>query len=79
MFKIANDYEFIILKLLALLFYVRWTRTKSSSELDSPESNGTANHEEKIHFIVPPLLIRPELGGLTKKNWTYLSNEVNNL
>lgn len=49
-------------------------RTKSTSELDGP-----ANLEEKIQFIVPPLLIRPELGGLTKKNWTYLTNEVNKL
>ncbi|XP_044208920.1 protein SOGA1 isoform X1 [Thunnus albacares] len=49
-------------------------RTKSTSDLDGPEVNGTANREEK--FLVPPLLIRPELGDLTRKNWTYLTNET---
>lgn len=54
-------------------------RTKSTSELDGPEVNGTANQEEEIQFAVPTLLIRPELGDLTRKNWTYLTNEVNKL
>lgn len=54
-------------------------RTKSSSELDGPDVNGATNREEKVQFEVPPLLIRPELGDLTRKNWTYLTNEVNNL
>lgn len=54
-------------------------RTKSTSELDGPEVNGTANREEKIQFAFPTLLIRPELGDLTRKNWTYLTNEVNKL
>uniref|UniRef100_A0A3B4UNA1 Microtubule crosslinking factor 2 n=1 Tax=Seriola dumerili TaxID=41447 RepID=A0A3B4UNA1_SERDU len=51
-------------------------RTKSTSELDRPEVNGAADQEEKIQFAVPPLLIRPELGDLTRKNWTYLTNET---
>ncbi|XP_035512358.1 LOW QUALITY PROTEIN: protein SOGA1-like [Morone saxatilis] len=51
-------------------------RTKSTSELDGPEVNGTANQEEKIQFAVQSLLIRPELGDLTRKNWTYLTNET---
>jgi len=48
-------------------------RTKSTSELDSPEVNGRANQEERIEFAVP------ELRDLTRKNWTYLTNEVNKL
>ncbi|XP_071331388.1 microtubule cross-linking factor 2 isoform X2 [Trachinotus anak] len=51
-------------------------RTKSTSELDGPEVNGAANQEEKIQFSIPPLLICPELGDLTRKNWTYLTNET---
>lgn len=51
-------------------------RTKSTTELDGPEVNGTANQEEKNQFTVPPLLIRPELVDLTRKNWTYLTNET---
>ncbi|KAE8293207.1 Protein SOGA1 SOGA family member 1 [Larimichthys crocea] len=51
-------------------------RTKSTPELDGPEVNGTANQEEKIQSSVPPLLICPELGDLTRKNWTYLTNET---
>ncbi|XP_070823855.1 microtubule cross-linking factor 2 isoform X1 [Chaetodon trifascialis] len=51
-------------------------RTKSTSELDGPEVNGTANPEEKIQFAVPPLLIRPGPGDLNRKNWTYLTNET---
>ncbi|XP_051280847.1 protein SOGA1 isoform X2 [Dicentrarchus labrax] len=51
-------------------------RTRSTSELDGPEVNGTANQEEKIQFAVQSLLIRPELGDLTRKNWTYLTNET---
>ncbi|XP_070695715.1 microtubule cross-linking factor 2 [Pempheris klunzingeri] len=50
-------------------------RTKSTSELAGPEVNGTAN-QESIQFVVPPLLIRPQLGDLTRKNWTYLTNET---
>ncbi|KAM9350316.1 microtubule cross-linking factor 2 [Symphorus nematophorus] len=51
-------------------------RTKSTSDLDGSEVNGTANQEEKIQFAVPSLFTRPELGDLTKKNWTYLTNET---
>ena len=45
-------------------------RTKSTSDLGGPEVNGTANQEERIQFAAP------ELGDLTRKNWTYLTNEV---
>ncbi|XP_074500773.1 microtubule cross-linking factor 2 isoform X1 [Sebastes fasciatus] len=45
-------------------------RTKSTSDLDGPEVNRTANQEERIQFAVP------ELGDLTRKNWTYLTNET---
>ncbi|XP_033484954.2 microtubule cross-linking factor 2 isoform X1 [Epinephelus lanceolatus] len=45
-------------------------RTKSTSELDVPEVNGAANQEERIHFAAP------QLGDLTRKNWTYLTNET---
>ncbi|XP_047196141.1 protein SOGA1 [Hippoglossus stenolepis] len=51
-------------------------RTKSTSELDGPEVNGAANREEKTQFIVPHLLIGPELVDLPRKNWTYLTNET---
>ncbi|KAM3617202.1 uncharacterized protein V6R79_003284 [Siganus canaliculatus] len=50
-------------------------RTKSTPELDVPEVNGPV-HQEKIQFGVLPLLIRPDLGDLTRKNWTYLNNET---
>ncbi|XP_031724646.1 protein SOGA1 isoform X2 [Anarrhichthys ocellatus] len=46
------------------------SRTKSTSALDGPEVNGGANQEERIQFAVP------ELGDLTRKNWTYLTNET---
>lgn len=47
------------------------------SELDDPQVNGAANQEEKHMFAVPPpLLIRSELGDLTRKNWAYLTNDV---
>ncbi|TNN48607.1 Protein SOGA1 [Liparis tanakae] len=45
-------------------------RTKSMSELDSPEVNGRANQEERIKFAVP------ELRDITRKNWTCLTNET---
>lgn len=51
-------------------------RTKSTAEPDRPEVNGTANHLEKIHFAVSPFPVRPQLGDLAGKNWTYLTNEV---
>uniref|UniRef100_UPI003AB03B4D microtubule cross-linking factor 2 n=1 Tax=Centroberyx gerrardi TaxID=166262 RepID=UPI003AB03B4D len=52
-------------------------RTSSMSELEDLEVNGTANQEEKTPFAVPPpLLIRPELGDITRKNWTYLTNDT---
>ncbi|XP_040922066.1 protein SOGA1 isoform X2 [Toxotes jaculatrix] len=51
-------------------------RTKSTPELDGSDVNGAANQEEKIQFAVPSLLICPELGDLTRKNWTYLTNET---
>lgn len=51
-------------------------RTKSRSELDGSEVNGTANQEDNIQFAVLPLLIHPEMGDLSRKNWTYLTNEV---
>lgn len=60
-------------------FRLSVNRTKSTSELDGPEVNGTANQEERTQFAVSPFFIRPELGDLTRKNWTYLTNEVNKL
>ncbi|XP_029363046.1 protein SOGA1 [Echeneis naucrates] len=51
-------------------------RTKSTPTLDGPEVNGAANQEEKILFALPSHLIRPGLGDLTRKNWTYLTNET---
>ncbi|XP_029912601.1 protein SOGA1 isoform X2 [Myripristis murdjan] len=52
-------------------------RTKSMSELEDPQVNGAANQEEKHMFAVPPpLLIRSELGDLTRKNWAYLTNDT---
>uniref|UniRef100_UPI0037E99624 microtubule cross-linking factor 2 n=1 Tax=Semicossyphus pulcher TaxID=241346 RepID=UPI0037E99624 len=51
-------------------------RTKSTAELDGLEVNGTANQEENIQFAALPLFNRPELGDLTRKNWTYLTNET---
>lgn len=50
-------------------------RTKSTSELDGSEVNGAAN-QEKIQFAVPSPLTHPELSDLTRKNWTYLTNET---
>ncbi|KAI3356741.1 hypothetical protein L3Q82_003416 [Scortum barcoo] len=52
------------------------SRTKSTSVMGGPEVNRTTNLEEKVRFIVPPLWIHPELSGLTKKNWTYLTDET---
>ncbi|KAM3871928.1 microtubule cross-linking factor 2 [Diretmus argenteus] len=52
-------------------------RTKSMSDLEDLQVNGTANQEEKSPLAVPPpLLIHPELGDVTRKNWTYLTNET---
>ncbi|KAK5863252.1 hypothetical protein PBY51_000297 [Eleginops maclovinus] len=45
-------------------------RAKSTSELDGAEVNESANQEQRIKFVVPPL------GDLTSKNWTYLTNET---
>ncbi|XP_034733819.1 protein SOGA1 isoform X2 [Etheostoma cragini] len=45
-------------------------RTKSTSELNGAEVNGTANQEARIQFA------DAELGELTRKNWTYLTNET---
>ncbi|XP_032375841.1 protein SOGA1 isoform X1 [Etheostoma spectabile] len=45
-------------------------RTKSTSELNGAEVNGTANQEARIQFA------DAELGDLTRKNWTYLTNET---
>lgn len=70
--KAARDFA----SLIHSSFLVSMNRTKSTPELDGPEVNGTANQEEKIQSAVPPLLICPELGDLTRKNWTYLTNEV---
>ncbi|XP_026222692.1 protein SOGA1 isoform X2 [Anabas testudineus] len=50
-------------------------RTKSTSELNDTKVNETAE-QEKIQFGVPPLFIHPELGDVTRKNWTYLTNET---
>ncbi|KAK2851137.1 hypothetical protein Q5P01_007413 [Channa striata] len=47
-------------------------RTKSTSELDGPE----VNRKEEIQAAVPPLRIHPEPGELSRKNWTYLTNET---
>ncbi|XP_056155529.1 protein SOGA1 [Lampris incognitus] len=53
------------------------SRTKSLSEMEQPEVNGTANQENKSLFRVPPpLLICPEQGDHARKNWTYLTNET---
>lgn len=69
MFKMASHTTFI--SIISIM-----NRTKSTAELDRPEVNGTANHMEKIHFAVPSFPLRPQLGDLTGKNWTYLTNEV---
>lgn len=67
--KAEHDFSFLINSFLLLSMQ----RTKSTSELDGPEVNGTANQEERIQFAPP------ELGDLTRKNWTYLTNEVKKL
>ncbi|XP_028265162.1 protein SOGA1 isoform X2 [Parambassis ranga] len=51
-------------------------RMKSTLELEGSEVNGTANREEKIHFATLPLSNHLELGDITRKNWTYLTNET---
>nr|XP_046251754.1 protein SOGA1 isoform X2 [Scatophagus argus] len=51
-------------------------RTKSTSDLDGPEVNGSANQMEAIQLGVRPLLSHTELGDLTRKNWTCLTNET---
>ncbi|XP_068997666.1 microtubule cross-linking factor 2 isoform X1 [Embiotoca jacksoni] len=51
-------------------------RIKSALELEGAQVNGAANREEKIQFADPPLFIRPELGDINRKNWTYLTNET---
>lgn len=58
------------------LFYMK--RTKSTSELDDSEVSKAAN-PNKIQCGFWPVLIHPELSDLTRKNWTYLTNEVSNL
>ncbi|XP_037334377.2 protein SOGA1 isoform X2 [Pungitius pungitius] len=45
-------------------------RTISASDLHGPEFHRGANQEDRIQFSVP------ELGDLTGKNWTYLTNET---
>ncbi|XP_034001006.1 protein SOGA1 isoform X3 [Trematomus bernacchii] len=45
-------------------------RAKSTSELSGAEVDGSANQEQRIQFVVP------SLGDLTRKNWTYLTNET---
>lgn len=52
---------------------------KSTLELEGTEVNGTANQKEKLHFAALPLSNHLELGDITRKNWTYLTNEVSNL
>ncbi|XP_067383041.1 microtubule cross-linking factor 2 isoform X2 [Channa argus] len=47
-------------------------RTKSTSELDCQEFN----RKEEIQPAVPPFMIPQELGQLSRKNWTYLTNET---
>ncbi|XP_047433610.1 protein SOGA1 isoform X2 [Mugil cephalus] len=51
-------------------------RLKSTLGLDGPELNGTANQEEKTQCSVPPVLVHPEMGDISRKNWTYLTNEA---
>ncbi|KAK0153236.1 Protein SOGA1 [Merluccius polli] len=52
-------------------------RAKSMSELQNPEINGLASQEERSLFTAPALfLIRSELGDITGKNWSYLTNET---
>lgn len=50
-------------------------RTKSTSDLDSSEVNGAAEHFLKMDSF----LIRPELHDITRKNWTNLTNETPDL
>ncbi|XP_068454216.1 microtubule cross-linking factor 2 isoform X2 [Clinocottus analis] len=45
-------------------------RTKSTSALDGPEVNGRADQKDRFQFAAP------ELGDLSRKNWTYLTNET---
>ncbi|KAM7404402.1 hypothetical protein PAMP_011747 [Pampus punctatissimus] len=49
-------------------------RAKSTSDLVGLEVNGTAKREKR--FSVPPLVSHPELSDITRKNWTYLTNET---
>ncbi|XP_034027626.1 protein SOGA1 [Thalassophryne amazonica] len=51
-------------------------RMNSTSELHSPEVNGTDDQFKKFQLAVLPLLIRPQLDDLTRKNWSYLTNEI---
>nr|XP_015822966.2 protein SOGA1 isoform X1 [Nothobranchius furzeri] len=48
-------------------------RVKSSMELEAGE---TDRQGEKMHFDAPPLFNRTELCDLTRKNWTYLTNQT---
>ncbi|XP_068184031.1 microtubule cross-linking factor 2 isoform X2 [Antennarius striatus] len=50
-------------------------RLKSLSELNGSEVSRTANQEERFQRA-PPFSFNPHLGDLTKKNWTYLTNET---
>ncbi|XP_029013005.1 protein SOGA1 isoform X2 [Betta splendens] len=50
-------------------------RTKSTSELDDSEISKTAN-QNHIQCGFLPVLIPPEVSDLTRKNWTYLTNEA---
>ncbi|KAG7254024.1 hypothetical protein CRUP_038595 [Coryphaenoides rupestris] len=52
-------------------------RSRSMSELHKPEINGLADQEERSLFTAPPtFLIGSELGDITGKNWSYLTNET---
>ncbi|XP_068603487.1 microtubule cross-linking factor 2 [Brachionichthys hirsutus] len=50
-------------------------RLKIMSELNGAEVSGIANQEEWFQ-TVPPLSIHPHLGDLTRKSWTYLTDET---
>ncbi|XP_037540911.1 protein SOGA1 [Nematolebias whitei] len=51
-------------------------RIKSTLKLEVPDCNETDSQEEKSQFDAPLFCTRSELGHMTRKNWTYLSNET---
>ncbi|XP_017266812.1 protein SOGA1 isoform X2 [Kryptolebias marmoratus] len=51
-------------------------RIKSTLELEGPDCNQTDSQEEKAQFDASLFCTHTELGHMTRKNWTYLSNET---